>query len=62
MAKAAGCMPELQTVKISPSSDPSVLYIPTCTRVERCGGCCSHSLLACQPKVTETVSFQVCSN
>lgn len=52
-------MPELQTVKIVENSDPSVFYIPTCTRIERCGGCCSHALLSCQPKEMETVSFQV---
>ena len=25
------------------------MYEPSCTRVERCGGCCSHRLLECQP-------------
>ncbi|KAK5644002.1 hypothetical protein RI129_007847 [Pyrocoelia pectoralis] len=57
--KAANCMPELQTVQIAPTDDPSVLYIPTCTRIERCAGCCSHRLLSCQPVDTETVSFQL---
>ncbi|KAF5305938.1 hypothetical protein FQR65_LT07549 [Abscondita terminalis] len=52
-------MPELQTVRIATTEDPSILYIPSCTRIERCGGCCSHSLLSCQPVATETVSFQV---
>lgn len=52
-------MPELQTIRIAPEADPSVLYIPTCTRIERCGGCCSHSLLSCQPTEVETVAFQV---
>lgn len=57
--KAAVCMPELKTVRIASSDDPAILYIPSCTRVERCGGCCSHTLLTCQPTATETVSFQV---
>uniref|UniRef100_A0A1Y1MBC8 Platelet-derived growth factor (PDGF) family profile domain-containing protein n=1 Tax=Photinus pyralis TaxID=7054 RepID=A0A1Y1MBC8_PHOPY len=57
--KAANCMPELQTVHIAPTDDPSVIYIPSCTRIERCAGCCTHSLLSCQPVETETVSFQL---
>jgi len=57
--KAAGCIPEIQTVKIVSNEDPSVLYIPSCTRIERCGGCCSHSLLSCQPTDTEPISYQV---
>ncbi|XP_017772523.1 PREDICTED: platelet-derived growth factor subunit B-like [Nicrophorus vespilloides] len=57
--KAASCMPELQTVELMEKTDPSIVYIPTCTRIERCGGCCSHKLLSCQPTDTETVSFKV---
>ncbi|KAJ8973905.1 hypothetical protein NQ317_004175 [Molorchus minor] len=57
--KSAGCSPELKTISLGQTDDPSVLYIPQCTRVERCGGCCSHSLLSCQPKETETLSYQV---
>ncbi|KAF5304569.1 hypothetical protein FQA39_LY09620 [Lamprigera yunnana] len=57
--KSAVCKPELQTVKIAATDDPSVLYIPSCTRIERCGGCCSHNLLSCQPVDIDTVSFQV---
>ncbi|XP_060531913.1 vascular endothelial growth factor A-like [Cylas formicarius] len=57
--KPAKCMPELQSVKIAESHSPNVLYIPQCTRVERCGGCCSHVLLSCQPTKTDTVTFQV---
>lgn len=59
IAKSAACMPELQTVKLAKSGDPSILYIPQCTRIERCGGCCSHSLLSCQPSETETINLQV---
>lgn len=57
--KSAACMPELQTVKLATSLDASILYIPQCTRIERCGGCCSHHLLSCQPIETEPVSFSV---
>lgn len=50
----------MQTVKLGdPEGDSSILFIPTCTRIERCGGCCTHTLLACQPTETETVNFQV---
>lgn len=58
-AKAANCMPELQTVPLMANTDPSVIFYPTCTRVERCGGCCSSELLVCEPTKTETILFQV---
>jgi len=28
---------------------------PACTRLDRCGGCCSHPLLSCQPSTVETI-------
>ncbi|XP_065158773.1 uncharacterized protein Pvf1 [Atheta coriaria] len=58
--KPAPCIPELQTVKLAPeNNDPSLIFIPACTRIERCGGCCSHNLLSCQPKDSEIVSFKL---
>nr|XP_018896130.1 PREDICTED: uncharacterized protein LOC109029884 isoform X1 [Bemisia tabaci] len=57
--KPALCQPEIQTVKLKSSDDPSLFYFPSCTRLERCGGCCSHELLSCQPISTEPMSFQV---
>ncbi|XP_018563835.1 uncharacterized protein LOC108905450 isoform X2 [Anoplophora glabripennis] len=57
--KAAGCTPELKTVSLATTDDPSILYIPQCTKVERCGGCCSHDLLSCQPQEIETLTFKV---
>lgn len=57
--KSATCAPELVTVSLQNLDDKSVFYYPPCTRVERCGGCCSHDLLSCQPTVTEVVTFQV---
>ncbi|XP_012278267.1 vascular endothelial growth factor C [Orussus abietinus] len=60
VAKPAKCMPELQTVPIKENhADPSTIYFPSCTRVMRCGGCCSHSLLSCQPVSSEIRNFQV---
>ncbi|ENN78839.1 uncharacterized protein LOC109535575 isoform X1 [Dendroctonus ponderosae] len=58
IARPAKCMPELTTVKIA-QSDANVFYIPECIRIERCGGCCSHELLSCQPTETETVTYSV---
>ncbi|XP_019757052.1 uncharacterized protein LOC109535575 isoform X2 [Dendroctonus ponderosae] len=59
IARPAKCMPELTTVKIA-QSDANVFYIPECIRIERCGGCCSHELLSCQPTETETVTYSDC--
>ncbi|XP_034952649.1 vascular endothelial growth factor A-A-like isoform X2 [Chelonus insularis] len=60
--KPAKCMVELQSVSLVPENhDPSTVYIPSCTRIKRCGGCCNHSLLSCQPvrNTTETRNFEV---
>lgn len=59
MPKPASCIPTAQPVELKNSDDPSLLFIPSCTRVDRCGGCCQHSLLSCQPTQTETLSYQV---
>ncbi|KAJ9595827.1 hypothetical protein L9F63_012982, partial [Diploptera punctata] len=59
MPKAAVCRPELVTVPLRTSADNSVFYYPPCARVERCGGCCSHDLLSCQPSATEFINYQV---
>lgn len=39
--------------------DPTIIYYPSCTRVQRCSGCCSHKLLSCQPTIVEKKTFQV---
>ncbi|XP_023030177.2 uncharacterized protein isoform X3 [Leptinotarsa decemlineata] len=59
LPKKAGCIPEYRTLKLASTDDPSILYIPQCTRIEQCGGCCNHALLECQPIETETLAFQV---
>lgn len=58
-AVAAKCMPELQAVKLMTSNDPTVLFYPPCTRIERCGGCCTGDLYSCQPVEQETIFVQV---
>lgn len=53
------CDPRATSVEIPPSDDPRVIYWPTCTRVERCGGCCGLDLLECAPTSTDTVDVWV---
>lgn len=57
--KPATCMPEQRTVNLRDSDDPTLYYYPSCTRVDRCGGCCLHDLLSCQPKTIEHLNFSV---
>ncbi|XP_076224307.1 PDGF- and VEGF-related factor 1 isoform X1 [Nomia melanderi] len=56
---SAKCEPELQPVTLKVDNDPSKFYYPSCTRIHRCGGCCSHSLLACEPVETNVRNFEV---
>ncbi|EZA50606.1 Platelet-derived growth factor subunit B [Ooceraea biroi] len=55
----ANCIPELQPVSLKLDDDPSTMIFPSCTRIPRCGGCCSTSLLSCQPTATEIRNFMV---
>lgn len=55
----AGCTPENITVPLNQSSDPNVFIWPNCIRIERCGGCCNHDLLQCQPREIEMKKFKV---
>ncbi|XP_050544866.1 uncharacterized protein LOC126907542 isoform X2 [Daktulosphaira vitifoliae] len=57
--KAAGCSVEYKTINLKDTDDPSLYYSPPCTRVGRCGGCCSHDLLACQPVNTDIIDFEI---
>ncbi|XP_050434463.1 vascular endothelial growth factor C-like [Adelges cooleyi] len=59
MPKASGCTPEYRSVNLKDNDDPSLYYYPPCTRVNRCGGCCAHDLLACQPTKAEMLNFEV---
>ncbi|XP_037087163.1 vascular endothelial growth factor C-like [Pollicipes pollicipes] len=59
MAMAALCQPELTTVPVMEDKGPNTIFWPSCTRVERCGGCCSHELLACKPTASKTIHVQV---
>ncbi|XP_026813773.1 platelet-derived growth factor D-like isoform X1 [Rhopalosiphum maidis] len=57
--KAASCSIELQTICLKDTDDLSSYYYPMCTRVNRCGGCCGHDLLACRPTKIEILNFEV---
>jgi len=60
LAEPAACIPENTIVPISIGRvSSSTQVFPTCTRVQRCGGCCSHQLLSCQPTETEEVLHDV---
>ena len=55
----AMCMPEPQVVPVKENPDPAAIYFPNCIRIKRCGGCCNHELLACQPTATEIRNYEV---
>lgn len=59
--KPAACIPDTTVVSLRPKdeTDPTLVYFPSCTRVKRCGGCCSHQLLSCQPVEIQTLTFEV---
>ncbi|XP_063237715.1 balbiani ring protein 3-like [Bacillus rossius redtenbacheri] len=57
--KNAVCTPELQVVPLVTEKQPDMLYFPSCTRVERCEGCCASELLACQSIRNQTINYTV---
>ncbi|CAG0921532.1 unnamed protein product, partial [Notodromas monacha] len=60
-AMNAGCAPEKVAVPIQVPDGAleSRHYhiVPTCTRIERCGGCCNHELLSCQATAKEIMTM-----
>ena len=58
-AETAICKPELTTIPLNQSSDPNIFILPNCVRIERCGGCCHHDLLECQPTHMERKRMKV---
>ena len=59
VASPAPCKPELQVVQLKDEFDSIYRYFTKCTRVKRCGGCCSIDRLSCQPTATELINFQL---
>ncbi|RZF32847.1 hypothetical protein LSTR_LSTR009398 [Laodelphax striatellus] len=55
----APCKPEIRAVEIFKKASRQVVRVPSCIRIERCGGCCQHELLSCQPAEEEVVNFEV---
>lgn len=60
----ANCLPEMTVVPLkledeNESRDPTIVIFPSCTRVNRCGGCCNNNLLSCQPVATQQITFEV---
>ncbi|XP_055616328.1 uncharacterized protein LOC129762258 [Toxorhynchites rutilus septentrionalis] len=57
----AGCNTQPTIVSLRPenNSDPRLIYSPSCTRVQRCSGCCVSKRLSCQPTSTRTRTFTV---
>lgn len=53
------CMPEFQVISVKENPDPADIYFPACVRIKRCGGCCNHELLSCQPNRTEINNYKV---
>ncbi|KAH9505691.1 hypothetical protein Btru_055511 [Bulinus truncatus] len=60
VAEPDDCSPRMTTVRLNfTHTDPKVVYFPQCTKIERCGGCCSSPNLECIPSYTERVSMRV---
>ncbi|KAF6216684.1 hypothetical protein GE061_001030 [Apolygus lucorum] len=58
--KPAECEPELTTVNLRQSEDLSLYYIPSCTRIQKCGGCCGNfGNKKCQPVEVEPLRLKV---
>lgn len=59
IAEQASCIPEKKIVELPRPTDPTEIFWPTCTRVLRCGGCCTSKLLKCSPIATSTISVKL---
>ena len=59
LARDDGCAPRNRTVSCQKDADPNVVYWPSCTRLQQCGGCCGHDMLECAPTEEEAVALKV---
>ena len=60
LAEGDVCEPKPTTVVIPRNaSDLRSFYYPTCTRVNRCGGCCGSDLSECAPTQATVVNIKV---
>ncbi|GFR81848.1 vascular endothelial growth factor A [Elysia marginata] len=54
MAEPDHCSPREMTVDLElRNADPDLVYYPRCTKVMRCGGCCSSKHVSCEPVEVE---------
>jgi len=53
------CETRPTTVAIPHDSDPRIIHWPTCTTINRCGGCCVHESVECAPTKVKTVNVTV---
>ena len=58
-ALPASCRPQSSVVAIEVEAGVGEHLYPSCTRLDRCGGCCSHPLLSCQPTTTNIRQLDV---
>ncbi|XP_017871696.1 PREDICTED: uncharacterized protein LOC108619557 isoform X1 [Drosophila arizonae] len=65
-ATPASCSPQPTIVELKPLTEQggeqtasNVYYLPACTRINRCNGCCGSTLISCQPTETETLQLRV---
>jgi len=60
LADGDSCSPRPSNVVIPlNASDPRAFFYPTCTSVNRCGGCCGSDLLQCSPTQTQRQAVKV---
>lgn len=55
----ATCMPTKQLIEFPKPANPNYMLFPSCTRVPRCGGCCTSPLLNCEPTASTNVTYKV---
>ncbi|XP_076446924.1 uncharacterized protein LOC143284153 [Babylonia areolata] len=60
LAESDECSPRNMSVRLDVNmEDPTMVYYPECTRIERCGGCTPTPYLSCVPVYKEVVIMSV---
>ncbi|KAH8421251.1 hypothetical protein KR009_007019, partial [Drosophila setifemur] len=60
-ATPASCSPQPTIVELKPpgEQEANFYYTPSCTRINRCNGCCGSTLISCQATEKEIVQLRV---
>ncbi|XP_016967053.1 vascular endothelial growth factor C [Drosophila biarmipes] len=60
-ATPASCSPQPTIIELKPPAEDEAnyYYMPACTRISRCNGCCGSTLISCQPTEVEQVQLRV---